>query len=119
MICESYKSFMNNVRLKILFFASWYPNKYDNVLGVFVRNKAQAVVSRFVILQLFMLLKDPCAENIFDIDYAYEENVLTVRVYFRIPRNPIIQAIIYNIRFSACVLFSLENCQTTAGEHRT
>jgi len=89
---------MNNVRLKILFFASWYPNKYDNVLGVFVRNKLQAV-SALCDTAVIYVSKDPCAENIYDIDSEYEENVLTVRVYFRIPRNPIIQAIIYNIRF--------------------
>jgi glycosyltransferase involved in cell wall biosynthesis len=89
---------MNNVRLKILFFASWYPNKYDNVLGVFIKNKAQAV-SALCDTAVIYVMKDPCAKNIFDVDSAYEENVLTVRVYFRIPHNPIIQAILYNIRF--------------------
>jgi glycosyltransferase involved in cell wall biosynthesis len=89
---------MNNVRLKILFFASWYPNKYDNVLGVFIRNKAQAV-SALCDTAVIYVMKDPSAKNVFNIDSAYEENVLTVRVYFRIPLNPIIQAVLYNIRF--------------------
>jgi L-malate glycosyltransferase len=89
---------MNNVRLKILFFASWYPDKYDDVLGIFVRNKVEAV-SALCDTAVIYVTKDPNAKNIFDIDSKYEENVLTVRVYFRISHNPIIQAILYNIRF--------------------
>ncbi|MBN1397934.1 MAG: glycosyltransferase [Bacteroidetes bacterium] len=89
---------MNKVRLKILFFASWYPNKYDNVLGVFIRNKLQAV-SSLCDTAVIYAAKDPNAKRVYNIDSSYEENVLTVRIYFKLPRNPIYQAIFYNIRF--------------------
>jgi len=98
MNCESYKSFMNNVRLKILFFASWYPNKYNNVLGIFIRNKVQAV-SALCDTAVIHVMKDPRMKNAFNIDSKYEENVLTVRVYFRASRNLLVDALLYNIRF--------------------
>lgn len=89
---------MNNVRLKILFFASWYPNKYNNVLGVFIRNKVQAV-STLCDTAVIYVMKDPSAKDTFDIESTYEENVFTVRVYFRTSLNPLVQVLLYNIRF--------------------
>jgi L-malate glycosyltransferase len=95
---ESYKSFMNNVRLKILFFASWYPNKYNNVLGIFIRKKIQ-VVSTLCDTAVIYVMKDLSSKSIFDIESIIEENVFTVRIYFRTSSNPLLQALVYNIRF--------------------
>jgi len=89
---------MNNVRLKILFFASWYPNKHNPVLGVFIKNKAQ-VVSNHCDTAVIYVQKDAFAKKGYDAESSYEEKVFTVRVYFWIPRNLILQALLYNFRF--------------------
>ena len=89
---------MNNVRLKILYFASWYPNRYDNVLGIFIRNKAQAISSLSDVAVIYAM-KDPAAQNIFDIETSYEGAIFTVRVYFRTSSKTFFDALLYNIRF--------------------
>lgn len=89
---------MNNIRLKILFFASWYPNKHNTVLGVFVKNKVQAVASLCDVAAIYAA-KDPSARNTFDVEPSTEDSIYTVRVYFRTSSNPILDALLYNIRF--------------------
>ena len=89
---------MNNVRLKILFFASWYPNKYNNVLGIFIRNKAQAISSLCDVAVIYAM-KDPTAKNIFDIESVHDGSIFTVKIYFRTSSNPFLDRLLYNIRF--------------------
>jgi glycosyltransferase involved in cell wall biosynthesis len=89
---------MNNVRLKILYFASWYPNKYNNVLGSFIRNKAQAV-SALNDVAVIYAMKDPKAKDVFDIESLDDGSIFTVKVYFRTSSNPLLDALLYNIRF--------------------
>jgi glycosyltransferase involved in cell wall biosynthesis len=89
---------MKNVRLKILYFASWYPNRYDKVLGLFIKNKAQAVSSLCDVAVIYAM-KDPAAKNVFDIESSYEKAVFTVRVYFRTSRKAFYDALLYNFRF--------------------
>lgn len=89
---------MNNIRLKILFFASWYPNKYDKTLGIFVKNKARAV-STLCDVAVIYVAKDLSAKNNFDVESTYEENIFTVRVYFRTSAISFLDALLYNIRF--------------------
>jgi L-malate glycosyltransferase len=89
---------MNNVRLKILFFVSWYPNKYDHVLGNFIRNKAHAMSSVCDIAVMYAM-KDNNAKNTFDIESTDDGSVFTVRVYFRTSSHFLLDALLYNIRF--------------------
>ena len=89
---------MNNVRLKILYFASWYLNRYDNVLGIFVRNKAQALSSLSDVAVIYAM-KDPVAQRTFDIETSFEGAIFTVRVYFRTSSNALLDALLYNFRF--------------------
>jgi glycosyltransferase involved in cell wall biosynthesis len=114
MICESYKSFMNNVRLKILFFASWYPNKHSDVLGLFVKNKARAV-STLCDVAVIYSSQDNSSKNTFDIDASYEENVFTVRVYFRTSPNPLLNILLYNIRFLQAYYLAWKTVKTKWG----
>jgi glycosyltransferase involved in cell wall biosynthesis len=96
---------MNNVRLRILFFASWYPNKYSNVLGVFVQNKLKAVAS-LCDVALIYVTKDPSAGNVFDVESAVEDSIPMVRVYFRTSSNPFLDKLLYNIRFLQAYLIA-------------
>lgn len=89
---------MNNIRLKILFFASWYPNKYDNTLGIFVKNKARAVASLCDVAVIYVA-KDLSVKKNFNVESAYEENIFTVRVYFRTSAISLIDALLYNFRY--------------------
>jgi glycosyltransferase involved in cell wall biosynthesis len=89
---------MNNIRFKILFFASWYPNKLNPILGMFVKNKASTVSSLCDVAVIYVT-KDANANKTFDIESTDEQNVFTVRVYFRTSTNPIANILLYNIRY--------------------
>ena len=105
---------MNNVRLRVLFFASWYPHKYDSILGVFVRRKAEAV-SEFCDVAVIYAMKDQSARSIFELEETREGNIHTVRVYFRTSKNPLIDALLYNVRFLQSYLLAWKTVKRTWG----
>jgi glycosyltransferase involved in cell wall biosynthesis len=64
-------------RLKVLFLASWYPNKEHPVSGIFVKRHAIAVSIHCDIAVLYVHLGD--TEN--ETDVNREDNLIEVRVY--------------------------------------
>lgn len=74
---------MKPLKYKILFLASWYPSRVNKVLGVFVKRKAEAM-TRLCDVALIYVVDDPSIENkIYDLESITDNNVLTVRVYFK------------------------------------
>ena len=69
----------------ILFFTPWYPNRYDNMLGLFVRKHAEAV-SRFAEVSVLYLLADENVK-IFDIITQTTNGVREIYVYFPFCHN--------------------------------
>jgi glycosyltransferase involved in cell wall biosynthesis len=64
-------------RLKVLFLASWYPNKEHPVSGIFVKRHAIAVSTYCDIAVLYVHLGDIETET----DVTRENNLIEVRVY--------------------------------------
>lgn len=64
-------------RLKVLFLASWYPNKEHPVSGIFVKRHAIAVSNYCDVAVLYVHLGDTKNE----IDVNWEDNLIEVRVY--------------------------------------
>ncbi len=90
---------MKPLKYKILFLASWYPSRVNKVLGVFVKRKAEAM-TRLCDVALIYVVDDPSIENkIYDLESITENNVLTVRVYFKKSSSKIVNVLLYNIRF--------------------
>jgi len=64
-------------RLKVLFLASWYPNKEHPVSGIFVKRHAIAVSNYCDVAVLYVHLGNTKNE----IDVNWEDNLIEVRVY--------------------------------------
>jgi len=74
---------MEKQPLHILFLPRWYPNRYDPMPGLFIQRQAEALAVRHEVLVLY-LHPDPDAPNRFEIDYAEENRVHVIRVYYRV-----------------------------------
>ncbi len=66
---------------KILFLSAWYPNRYDEMWGLFVKNHAIACSKRSEIAVLYVHPKPFKDSNSFEIEIS-NEPFLTVRVYY-------------------------------------
>jgi glycosyltransferase involved in cell wall biosynthesis len=90
---------MKELRYKILFLASWYPNRINKVLGVFIKRKAEAVARHCDVSVLYVTMDESLKGMKYEIESGYENGVYTVRVYFRPVMSGIIKKIFYNIWF--------------------
>ncbi len=90
---------MKELRYRILFLASWYPNRTNSVLGVFVRRKAEAVSKNCEIAVLFVTMDESIKGENYEFESGYEKGVYTLRVYFKPVSSGLIKKIFYNIRF--------------------
>jgi glycosyltransferase involved in cell wall biosynthesis len=66
----------------ILFVSSWYPNRLNATLGIFVKRHAQAVALKHNVSAMYVC-SDVNTTNKYDIDIQNEEGILTVRVYYK------------------------------------
>ncbi|MEO8233560.1 MAG: glycosyltransferase, partial [Ignavibacteriota bacterium] len=90
---------MKPLKYKILFFASWYPSRLNKVLGVFVKRKAEAM-TRLCDVALIYVVDDATMKNQnYELETSVENNVFTVRVYFKKSSNKIINLFLYNLRY--------------------
>lgn len=90
---------MKPLRYKILFLASWYPSRINKVLGIFVKRKAEAMTHCCDIALIYVVDDALMNDKVYDIETTNENNVLTVRVYFRKSKSHVINLILYNIRY--------------------
>lgn len=66
----------------ILFVSSWYPNRLNATLGIFVKRHAQAVALKHNVFAIYVC-SDINAKNKYDVDVQNEEGILTVCVYYK------------------------------------
>ncbi len=76
----------------ILFLCSWYPSRYGETMGNFVQNHADCASSVAKVSTLFVC----AAKEDFGVDYFQEKqtwgkDVLSVNVFYRDSRNPIVK----------------------------
>ncbi len=70
--------------LNILFLPRWYPHRYDPMPGLFIQRQAEALASVHQVVVLYVHPDADCPSE-FEIDYAIENGVTAVRVYYKIP----------------------------------
>lgn len=74
---------MENIRYKVLFLASWYPSRLRAVNGIFIKKHAEAV-SKYCDVAVLYVTSDPNMDKkTYDIEYADENGIPTVRVYYK------------------------------------
>lgn len=93
---------MENIKHKVLFLASWYPNRVHPVGGIFIEEHAHAV-SNFANVAVLHITPDPnLKKSIYEIEYLKVNEIPTVKVYFKIwhvAKTSIISRLIYLIRY--------------------
>jgi len=85
-------------RLNILFLPRWYPHRYDSMTGLFIQRQAEAVSSYCEVAVLYVH-SDEQAANRYEIDFADENGIRVVRVYYREPRRSLISGYLKIFRF--------------------
>jgi glycosyltransferase involved in cell wall biosynthesis len=85
-------------RLKILFLPRWYPNRYDPMPGLFIQRQAEAVSAYCDVAVLYVHAHDH-APNRYEIDFAEENGIRVVRVYYREPHRWLLPGLLKLFRF--------------------
>ncbi len=110
---------MNKERKHIVFLARWYPHRYDPMFGLFVQRHAEAASlfnditviycneQREVSNEPDVHSSKPTAQSKFEIIRTLENNVDTIRVYYKKPKNKILSL----LRFYRANMMALKLCK--------
>ena len=110
---------MNKERKHIVFLARWYPHRYDPMFGLFVQRHAEAAALFNDITVIYCNEQramsnepnahssKPTAQSKFEIVRTNENNVDTIRVYYKKPKNKI-QSL---LRFYRANMMALKLCK--------
>ncbi len=72
---------MGNRNIKVLFLASWYPNRVKSFEGIFIEKHAEAVSKFCEVAVLYFAVDPTLKEKIIDIVQEKKNNLYTVKIY--------------------------------------
>ena len=103
---------MNKERKHIVFLARWYPHRYDPMFGLFVQRHAEATalfndITVVYCQQTTDNRQQTSSKEKFEIVRTNENNVDTIRVYYKKPENKILSL----IRFYRANMKALKLCR--------
>lgn len=110
---------MNKERKHIIFLARWYPHRYDPMFGLFVQRHAEAAAlfnditviycqeQRALSIEHNAHNSQPTAHCNFEIVRTLENDVDTIRVYYKKPKNKILSL----LRFYRANMKALKMCK--------
>ena len=103
---------MNKDRKHIIFLARWYPHRYDPMFGLFVQRHAEAAAlfNDITVIYCQQTMDDgqqSSSNKKFEIVRTNENNVDTIRVYYKKPKNKI-QSL---LRFYRANMMALKLCK--------
>lgn len=106
---------MKDIRYRILFLASWYPSRLNKVLGIFVKRKAEAVSQKCDVALIAVIADSNLKDKNYEVEQLTENNVYTVRVYFK-NDNSLLGKILYNLRYFKAHYIGLKKVRTDWGK---
>ncbi len=74
---------MTTPKNKVLFLSAWYPNRRDDMLGLFVKRHAQAVANYYNVCVLYIHSDNILKNNIYEIEEKKIEKDYEIIVYYR------------------------------------
>lgn len=77
---------MMNRRIKVLFLPRWFPNRYDPMPGLFIQRQAEALTGDCDVAVIY-LHPDPHCREKSQVEFAEENQVRVIRIYYRVPEN--------------------------------
>lgn len=93
--------------LKILFIPRWYPNRIDNLKGIFIKRHAIAVALKHQVAVLYVNADPKMKDKMYDSEFSAEDGISTVRVYYNnsFPDIRFISSVIKFFRYlKSCML---------------
>lgn len=79
---------MNNSKPHILFLARWYPNRYDPMLGLFVKKHAHAICNKYKVSVLYLhAVEKGLSKTEWSIEN--EESLFQLLIYYPKPKNKV------------------------------
>jgi glycosyltransferase involved in cell wall biosynthesis len=70
-------------KLTVFFYPAWYPHRCDSMFGLFVKRHAQAVSQFAEVGVVFVIGGYIDSSKCYDLEFANEADVKTVRIYFK------------------------------------
>jgi len=67
-------------KLKVLFLPAWYPNRNDNMLGLFVKRHAIAV-SKYAKVSVLAVISDEQAEDTYQVETKMDNGITEILIY--------------------------------------
>jgi len=89
---------MKKLRYKVLFLASWFPNRVNPLLGVFVKRKADAMRQSCDVAVLHVC-NDVSLQKPYEVVVTNDNGILIAVVYFKPSSTPVLQGFVYNMRY--------------------
>jgi len=83
---------------KVLFLASWYPNRNHASYGLFIKKHAEAVAN-FTSVYVLSVLPDYKNRSIYEVDEYFEKGIYTLIIYFKKSKIPLFKNIINRYRY--------------------
>lgn len=96
-----------NKRLHILFLPRWYPHRFDPMPGLFIQRQAEAISSCCVVAVLYVHA-DRQVSGKYEIDFAEENGVRVVRVYYKESNHPVFGGVLKMFRFLRAHILGLK-----------
>lgn len=108
--------FNGSRKIKVLFLASWYPNRLNKFEGLFVKKHALAASMNSEVSVLYVALDKDLKEK-YDVSTETEDGILTVRVYFSKPevRLPYFSFLFNVLRYAGSIRKGLKEIRARRG----
>lgn len=90
---------MKPLKYKVLFLASWYPSRVNEVLGIFIKRKAAAMTKLCSVALIYVVDDSSLKDKTYELTSNIENNIFTARVYFKKSPNKLSNLLLYNIRY--------------------
>jgi len=105
-------------RYKVLFLASWYPNKYNDIEGIFIKNHAHAISKYTNVIVLYIRSieqKGNLDSDKYEISISLEDEIKTIRIYFK-KSNGKFKNIFNSFRYFKAIHLGLKTIKAEFGD---
>ncbi len=105
-------------KIKILFLARWYPNRYDPMFGLFIKKHAEAAVVHADVGVVYVQAVEGLESGTYDLNYKIEEKVPTAIVYYKAvdSKLPIVSPLLKIFRFYKANFIGIRKLKTVLGD---
>jgi len=107
---------MNRDKMHVMFLPRWYPDRYDPMLGLFVRRHAEAAALFNRISVVYVSPSQSATDGWFETVRTEEPNLLTYNIYYRkFKGNKLLQKLFNNLVFFVALMRGMKQLMAEWG----